>query len=1601
MNFNGAKGLHRLAAFLLTAVMLITNGFITAYADIWSDLAISILWTDAYGDVQRIPAQPVSGSAERAYWANVDASALGQTLQVEAVSSSPEYAFFFQDEMGGHTTSFTWTDEMDAQGLDLGYAYPLLFTVNGQMGDMPIYLYVSSVPMPEAEQFVPFVVQVPVKYVTESGMLLDSDMVDCWAGETTAVWAASANVEGYELISADMVNVTVDQAGNASPWEVMFTYRETVTPTPIPTEEPTPEPVRETLVPVVYMHENGETLDFQEIPLMPGTHQVYPNSAKVEGYELISEGVAVITVQPDGSFEPQRALFTYKDPYKAPAQAVITVYYVHENGQTIDVHETTLAEGTNYVGPTSEKAAAYELISHPYAEVTVYADGSASTASVTFTYRDAYTAPVQAEVQVNYIHVTNGLMHTEMLTFLEGVHTVEADPRFAQSYNPVHGTTAEVTVYADGTTHPGTVDFYYEDAYVAPVTAKLTIIYQLADGTVINREAIDLPVGSHTIQPDASKAAPYQLSGDQVHLVQVNENGVIDQEVVSFYCKPAAATVTVHYQDDRGRDVAPAQTLSYEVDGDYAIKADPAGLSGDYELAPGIQSETVVSIRGGVANPKDVYFYYQLRQAEVKQAVVTVRYFDTYGNEIAPPTTVTLDPGSHSIDTRDALIPEGYQLVSDAAVPVDVYENGTFSPQEVSFYYAEIKAEVKTVPVNIHYRDDRGEQVATSQVKNLPEGKHVITPEPTDLKPGYVLFEGADASVEVTVRGDSATHSQVVFYYRKAAVEPTVYKLAVKYYDTMGQPVATTQYVDLAPGKYTIQANPADLPGGYELMMEEKLPVTVFDDGTTDPEEIAFYYRPPKKVALVTVIYADVNGQRIIDPFTKELTVGNHTIRAEENRLPSGYDLNSAMPVKVYVGQDGVAEPNQVTLTFARLVRETPIPVGANVYRYATVTGSDVAMRSEPSTKGKDTVLRRIAKGSKVYVLQESYNNSNEVWALINVDGSYGYMMSKFLDIMTQADSDAYAAGSTPAPTFTPVPTATPTPTASPTASPTPTYEPTQAPVELITPPPVETPTLEPLPTETATPTASPTVAPYTGYALTTRATALRTGISASDMTILKSMAANELVRVIDQRPDSATGEMWSIVSTLNGQAGFVQSSALRPITDKEAEPYLLFWEEMNKSPEPTQQPTATPEPPQMEGYGVVLGDDVPFRQMASEYSRIIDNLSAGTVVYITGQVPSDGQYWHSVNYEGYWGYIRADLVRMLTLAEEEDYLDRLHNTPTPEPVTTNMPFDEQGLSSYGYVDCADNSSVNWRDGASKNAKRIGTLRRYALCLVLGSERIDGVTWYNVSYGDKTGYVHGDFFKQMTIEELSDFLGSEDYLKGVANNSVSGNTGMDDVGFTGTGGIVSAEDQWVNKNPDVYASFAPFNPIGTPAPIATAAPTLEPLPGWVTQAPTATPSPTPTFNPLPDVTYPTNDDGQGGSAVVWVVVIGLLLLAVGGVFVLVRHQQNKRRIAMRAAQRRAQAARAQQMQRPYARTAVPNQPRTGAYPNQQTQQVRRPVQNGDTSQYTPYGGQYSQSSFRRPEESPADNQPQRPGRRSAYRQSQQTRQNDEGSSFDA
>ena len=521
---------------------------------------------------------------------------------------------------------------------------------------------------------------------------------------------------------------------------------------------------------------------------------------------------------------------------------------------------------------------------------------------------------------------------------------------------------------------------------------------------------------------------------------------------------------------------------------------------------------------------------------------------------------------------------------------------------------------------------------------------------------------------------------------------------------------------------------------------------------------------------------------------------------------------------------------------------------------------------------------------------------------------------------------------------------------------------------------------------------------PYVGYAVTNSSTALRTGMSAADYTIIKGMEIGELVVVKSQLTDVYTGETWSVVQTLSGQSGYVQNRALRQVSEQEAAWYMQLWQQQNATAQPTEVVTNTPEPMQLQGYGYTVVDNVPFRMMASEQSRIIDNLRYQTVVYIAGQTYAGGVAWHSVAVDGEWGYIRDDLLRLMTVAEENAYLDSLYATPTPTPATTNRPYNEEGLSSYGYV---DSSSVNFREGASKQARKIRELKRYAFCLVLDTEYAGGATWYKVNYNGVEGYVHGDYFRQMTIREFNDFYGSDLYYQGIQNNLSSGSQeNAGDAGYDGPGGIISAEDQtvnnWYESGNEIHVSYAPFNPVATIAPIKpSGTPTLEPLPGFEA---TATPTGTPVTSggigmgesssdlPLPGTTvyYPAPDQSSDGSALVWIIVIALLLVAGGGVLAFVQYQRKRRQIAMRAAQRRAQAARSAAGERPYARQSGMQQrareyPQKSAYGAQQYYNSRSagPVQGSSAANG-------AEKPYARNEQTAQEVKPA--GRRTAYQQ---------------
>ena len=168
---DGAKHVSRWGAFLLTVMMLITTCFTPALAEFGAELALNLVWTDGTGQVHTASAVPMEGSDTPAYWATMEAAAMGQTITVEALSSDPAYAFYLLDESGNRTTSFTW--EVDAPEADGDYAYWLFYAVNDVQVDAPILLYLSTAPMPEQQPSLPAEAVIPVYYYHVDGTLLD------------------------------------------------------------------------------------------------------------------------------------------------------------------------------------------------------------------------------------------------------------------------------------------------------------------------------------------------------------------------------------------------------------------------------------------------------------------------------------------------------------------------------------------------------------------------------------------------------------------------------------------------------------------------------------------------------------------------------------------------------------------------------------------------------------------------------------------------------------------------------------------------------------------------------------------------------------------------------------------------------------------------------------------------------------------------------------------------------------------------------------------------------------------------------------------------------------------------------------------------------------------------------------------------------------------------------------------------------------------------------------------------------------------------------------------------------------------------------------
>lgn len=187
---------------------------------------------------------------------------------------------------------------------------------------------------------------------------------------------------------------------------------------------------------------------------------------------------------------------------------------------------------------------------------------------------------------------------------------------------------------------------------------------------------------------------------------------------------------------------------------------------------------------------------------------------------------------------------------------------------------------------------------------------------------------------------------------------------------------------------------------------------------------------------------------------------------------------------------------------------------------------------------------------------------------------------------------------------------------------------------------------------------------------------------------------------------------------------------------------------------------------------GCLLNEDLKVIGVTSSGVEKGENLNFAIPVFIVEKLY---QQWNTrdtvqLGTEESWDTVGHGLHERISGKTEESQSD---STETNGEAATAKHDQNEGaskvLSNYGYV----SSPVTLRKEPYKDAERIRLLETYAFCLVKEKKMVDGDLWYSIEYNEDVGFVSGEFFHHMTIQELNDFLSSEEYQQGVINNQTA------------------------------------------------------------------------------------------------------------------------------------------------------------------------------------------------------------------------------------
>jgi len=1530
------KNFRRGISLLLACLLLLTPLCGVAEMMGGNAFSLSLQWTDAQGNPMTVMANPIAYSGyENAYWAQVPPDAPLDGLMLQIADLSNAYPYF------SVPSGSVLTGVMDA-GFSLTDSTPIeiqSYTADNQPGPL-LYLYISTLaPQPDVPVLLPTdapvivePVDVTIRYVDESWNQIATPNSQRVEEGTWPVFAAPFDLPAnYELNGDNFQNVTVDMNG-ANPAEVVFVYRYVAPPV---------EPVDVTIRYVDESWNQIATPNSQRVE--EGTWPVFAAPFDLpENYELNGDNFQNVTVDMNGA-NPAEVVFVYR--YVAPPvePVDVTIRYVDESwNQIATPNSQRVEEGTWPVfAAPSDLPANYELNGDNFQNVTVDMNG-ANPAEVVFVYR--YVAPpVQpVDVTIRYVDEMGYDIATPTTQHIEeGTWAIYPEPVDLPQYFELNGEGFQnVTVDMNGA-NPAQVIFSYR--YNPPATEIPTP----APTEIPTEVPTEIPTQAPTeIPTEAPTQIPTEAPTEVPTEIPTQIPTEIPTEAPTQEPVLMPVRIPVLYLDVMsGMPVASETEAWCEVGKTTPVYPNPTDLLSHYVLVSEPYMDVIVDAYGQT-NVGQIAFLYQYMEPETEipvptatpePVIVRVQYLNEEGLPIAEEQQIPCEYGERIISPNPAQLPADYELISDANIPVLINEYGaSVNPVAFIYRYSPSVPAPKIALVSVKYLNPYGESFYAYTETCVEGAENLISVDwgRVNAGSGYRLVSAESVKISVDANG-VATPAEVIFQFgNELQAEITVY-----YKDAItGEDVAAPQVMPCFEGNNIVEAMPVNLREGYTLLGESTQQVILSADGALNPPQVIFFYQapatpspdpgtptplpatptpPPVDTHLDSFCYPQGDSINFrSSPTTEEKSniIGKvsrsdlaHIVGSivnNKNELWYAVEINGQMGylketvVRVLTDAE-IAALFNYTLAPTQVPTPSPAPIpdGAAIDRWAVTNKDSLNFRSAPKVSNA-TKIRMINKRNTRVWVYESETVDGEKWYRVCIDGTDGYLMADYVDLLSEYESQQIQNQlPSPMPVRTPAPTETLIPTLAPTL----------------------------IPTDTPAPTASPTPVPYRGYAVTQWQTALRTGVSQTDESILEMLSADTLVYISGQT--YVDGAAWSSAQAVkSGNLGFIPHEALRLITNEEARIYL-------DSMQPSQSMTATPVPEQVYGYAMTVGDGVPMRAFPDTNAEIMMLLPYAAVADVRGQSYAGGTTWHMVQYNGMWGFIREDQMRILSPQESMEYENSLYGgTPTPSPAPTPEPTTQNSLSSYGHVQ-SNSGKVNLRAQPSTESARLRLLDNYAFALVMGTITNDEGIWYHVSQAGTEGYVHGDYFKVLSLGELTNFLQSDEY-----QNANSGTTSSQPSNSTQ---LQPVEDfnQNVWQNPSI--SYEPFNPYLTPTPDPEKLPTHTPVP-----TSTAVPSPTPDFalvGPMGAITTPAPTTKTGGSAWPWVL-LGLAAVGAGGAYyAYTLHRQNeRRRQAVRAQQARQARAAAQQPQM----RAAQNNP-------SQVSQATRAYQNQNAAPFMP------------------------------------------------